>query len=80
MDQLTLTDRAVSVFLGDPPSSPVTISIWSPLQLHLSGLHQVAFLQISKSCTHVIVTAHWAFCGTAPCKDKYRLTQDFHLV
>lgn len=52
VDQLIQTERAVSDFLGDPPTSPATISIWSPLQPHLSRLHQVAFLHISQSSTH----------------------------
>lgn len=62
MDQLTQTDRAVSDFLGDPPTSPVTISIWSPLQPRLSGLHQVAILQISESSAPMAATAQWTFC------------------
>ncbi len=48
-DQLIQTERAVSDFLGDLPSLRATISIWSPLQPHLSRLHQVVFLQISHS-------------------------------
>lgn len=66
VDQLIEKERAVSDFLGDPLTSPATISIWSPLQPHLSGLHQVAFLQISQSATHMGATTHWAFCWIAP--------------
>lgn len=57
------TDRESSQRFPGRPSNFTsdTISIWSPLQPHLSGLHQVAFLQISQSSTHMVATAQWAF-------------------
>lgn len=46
------TDRESSQRFPGRPSNftSYTISIWSPLQPHLSGLHQVAFLQIFQCC------------------------------
>lgn len=60
VDQLIRTERAVSDFLGDHPTSPATISVWSPLQPHLSRLHQVVFLQISQCFSYMLVTTQWA--------------------
>lgn len=55
--QLIRTERAVSGFLWDLPTSPATtISIWFPLRPHLSWLHQVAFLQISPIASYTADT------------------------